>query len=180
MNLWALDPDQREELGQHLRPVIGDADIDRAIAAIDMGVYACGVMPPTEWAALQKASRRHSAAIAATASDLQALLKGSPVWFGLDLSDLADTLGALAALARVPKRRKWRPSDGRRDDLIAIVAHVYPPGSVGPRGKHFAHLVRTVRLALSFIRAEPENVRPLVLEALRRRPEPPFFIVASK
>lgn len=186
MNLSALEPEQAAELRGRLRAVVGEAALNRAVAAIDVAMDAYTVVMPADWKEREARAYRHLDAVEKAAEGLRHLLsQGRPMWNAnsLDWEALDATLKTVADLARdegaSPKSREGRPAKegSRRDDLIAVIFSVYPKGTAEPKSKHFSHAVATVRDVLGYLDEYRDNVRPLVKEALKRRPEPPFIIV---
>jgi hypothetical protein len=188
----ALTPAQAHELREHLGSVLKVNDLDWAVAAIDMAASICfrggaesyqraeALRRAESYLREQEASDRerheHSRAVAEHADALVALLSGErPAWAALiePLRGVAQQAGIEADAYR-PQAGAGRRADRWRDDLIATIYSVYPADTAKKTAD--SHFEQTVELVLGYIGREIENVHGLILAALNRTPDPPFYV----
>ncbi len=188
-----LSPEQIDELAEHLGEVLLDAEeLATAVFAIDMAANSCrkGAPTPSEWKELRETNHAHMLLVAARATKLRALLRADlpiglrarPLWktagldwerFDADLETIADSATAEAEWG-APQKGAGRPADESRDKLISVVHNIYAEGVRSKsRGSHFE---RTVEMVLGHLDREVEDVHSLIVNALRRQPEPPFRV----
>ena len=177
-----------EELGAHLAEVLPPSDLGGAVYAIMLSAGTCVADRPSinEDRQHYKADRARLLAVAEHGRALLGLLRGSD-WHppGLDAGTWTAGLDVLlqvaeaaeiqaGALAEALPSGRGRPADLWRDNLIATIYGVYPAGAATKaRGSHFE---RAVELALGYVGGDVEDTHDLILRALKRQPEPPFYV----
>lgn len=126
-------------------------------------------------------AHRHFKALHATAAHLQTLLaKERPVLgtLSIDWSLFDQQLATvLASAARqrdstVPPRSRDRSRDAWRDELIAAIHRVYPPGKATRHANR--HFEQTVANVLQTLGHGVEDLHGAITRALRRFPEAPL------
>jgi hypothetical protein len=121
--------------------------------------------------------------IAQRIKELQRVLAHRPELWGEGSFDWRALEQQLAELERLVTRhiegRTPRPRRGRtpldwRDDLVSLAYSLYPEGEAAKsEGSHFES---TVAMLLQYLDAEVNDVHSVVVDALRRQPEPPFRV----
>jgi hypothetical protein len=180
----AFTSQQRNELDAHLADVIG-SDTDRHRAIFIIGVqffaargYAKNPKLQHKW---NNYTVKHFTKVSNQAMELrQSLAKRRPDLglAGLDWSALDQMLSAVEASAhsmassvrsvKAPPSNRGRRPEEWRDELIALVYGLYPPGkAVKTTGSHFES---TVGMLLEWVGRDVEDLHGLVIDALQRRP----------
>lgn len=184
-----LTPDQRLDLHESLRDLVPDDTArEAAILAIDM---ACGqakleLQHPAVIAKHMAVERQHMRAVVKAVDQLRTALEHQwPRWglAGLDRDRLLRDLAAVRAAATTDAGPETRPAPGRpplvwRDRLIAVVYSIYPEGTaLKSQGSHFERLVE---LLLEWLGAEIDDVHSVIIDAMRRCPDPPFRVTVPR
>ncbi|MGE0450210.1 MAG: hypothetical protein AB7Q29_11580 [Vicinamibacterales bacterium] len=175
MLVFGLSPDQAHELAAHLSPILQDELLYAAIAQIDHA-YWNALMErsrPARDSQAAEAERRRFRAVATSATELLFALNDTRPVFGtegIDFDALQETLLRVAASASIHSapadRPRHRPALAWRDELVAAVCAPYPEETT------IATIAATVELLLGWLSADVQDVRSIVVDARRRRPEP--------
>jgi hypothetical protein len=182
--MQSLDAEQEMLLKAHLLEVLTEDDLRRVLPFLDevLGIARVQIKHPEEYKAVRKQHYKHMTLILKHARALAALLEVQMPTAQLNHGGyeiFQDRLDFLIHCAerdieslRVRDGRKGRPSFEWRDSLIATVFHSYPKGKATKTdGSHFQ---QTIELLLQFLGREVENTHDVLVDALRRHPEPPF------
>jgi hypothetical protein len=181
-----LTPDQLAELEEHLRGALDGHALAEAVAGIEYAV---------EWVAVEEFARDHDTKrrhydhdrrILEAATQLRALLRTERPMWGMRSPDWLNFDDVLARIihsttettAQSPVRRRGRPPEHWRDQLIAVIRGVYPDDAETTTSSHF---VGTVELVLvEMVGHNVEDVGSVIRGALRRCPDPPFRVTITK
>ena len=177
---------QQEDVRVHLSELLGGDELKDALAAID---FACAyaevemLKSPGEWREHFDAKAWHFSRMLTFARNLRSSLRTEPpLWNTANLdwekfdSALDQVIDSAQEHSRTEERptRRGRPPEGWRDRLISVVHSIYPPGTAKKRvGSHFED---TVEILLGLLGREVEDVHTVILDALRRRPDPPYTV----
>lgn len=168
---------------------VANFDVDSAIDHLDHFFEYRGPMAvdSPEMQRRRRAAAVEDGAIALLASKLRAKITAAPLSFSklMYISQIdRDRLMAMLDLLSTDlqeKPRRGKPPIKWRDDLIALIFHMYPTGTAkmsdDGAGK-LSNFEEAVRLVLKFAGATvPKSLHKQIIESRKRTPDAPFKIL---
>ncbi len=179
--------EQRADLDSHLAEIVPDDARRRVAVEVLESMAGLCIISASEAKEVADALRAHYLEISKTARRLKKLLQEDvslqytiavgpaprprllDKWEAPFVMQQLHRLSAGAADV-IPIATRGTPRDVHRDNLIAMIYSLYPPGAAKKtQGSHFE---QTVEMVLQFVGRDIQNIHGLVLAALERTDPP--------